>query len=207
MPDDWELCCGSAGTYNVEQPDTAAELGRRKAEHLRATGADVVAAGNIGCLTQIRLHLAELPVRHTIQILDRDTPELTCGDRYGRIATSRKSYSALRKKSGEGPSGYLPGKEERKLMASTSTSSVRTARLCVALLAALLIWALTASAASAQAPTTIDATDAPAPAWRPTDSHGPDRGRRSAGSSTRRALHALADVHERQLDGAGRRDA
>jgi len=70
VPDEWELCCGSAGTYNVEQPDTAAELGRRKAANLRATGADVVAAGNIGCLTQIRQCL-ELPVRHTIQILDR----------------------------------------------------------------------------------------------------------------------------------------
>jgi len=72
VPEDWELCCGSAGTYNVERPEMAAELGRRKAERLRATGADVIAAGNIGCLTQIRLHLGELPVRHTIQILDRD---------------------------------------------------------------------------------------------------------------------------------------
>ena len=70
VPDEWELCCGSAGTYNVEQPETAAELGRRKAANLRATGADVVAAGNIGCLTQIRRYL-DLPVRHTIQILDR----------------------------------------------------------------------------------------------------------------------------------------
>ena len=70
VPDEWELCCGSAGTYNVEQPETAAELGRRKAANLRATGADVVAAGNIGCLTQIRQYL-DLPVRHTIQILDR----------------------------------------------------------------------------------------------------------------------------------------
>jgi glycolate oxidase iron-sulfur subunit len=70
VPDEWELCCGSAGTYNVEQPETAAELGRRKADNLRATGADVVAAGNIGCLTQIRQHL-KLPVVHTVQILDR----------------------------------------------------------------------------------------------------------------------------------------
>ena len=70
VPDEWELCCGSAGTYNVERPETAAELGRRKAANLRATGADVVAAGNVGCLTQIRQHL-ELPVIHTIQILDR----------------------------------------------------------------------------------------------------------------------------------------
>jgi glycolate oxidase iron-sulfur subunit len=70
VPDEWELCCGSAGTYNVERPETAAELGRRKAANLRATGADVVAAGNIGCLTQLALYL-ELPVWHTVQVLDR----------------------------------------------------------------------------------------------------------------------------------------
>jgi glycolate oxidase iron-sulfur subunit len=69
VPDEWELCCGSAGTYNVERPETAAELGARKAANLRATGADVVAAGNIGCLTQIARYL-EVPVRHTVQILD-----------------------------------------------------------------------------------------------------------------------------------------
>jgi glycolate oxidase iron-sulfur subunit len=69
VPDEWELCCGSAGTYNVEQPETAEQLGRRKAANLRATGAEVVAAGNVGCLTQIRRYL-EVPVRHTVQILD-----------------------------------------------------------------------------------------------------------------------------------------
>ena len=75
VPDEWELCCGSAGTYNVEKPRTAAELGRRKAENLLATGAELVAAGNIGCLTQIQAHLRalgrELPVLHTVQVLDR----------------------------------------------------------------------------------------------------------------------------------------
>ena len=70
IPDEWELCCSSAGTYNLERSDAAAELGRRKAANLRATRADVVAAGNIGCLSQIRQHL-DLPVRHTVQILDR----------------------------------------------------------------------------------------------------------------------------------------
>jgi glycolate oxidase iron-sulfur subunit len=81
-PAEWEICCGSAGTYNLEKPATAAELGRRKARNLLATGADLVAAGNIGCLTQIRTHLAEegagraapgdgLEVVHTIQVLDR----------------------------------------------------------------------------------------------------------------------------------------
>ncbi len=74
-PDDWELCCGSAGTYNIEKPDVADELGRRKAEALLATGAEAVATGNIGCLTQIEAHLRalgrELPVVHTLQVLDR----------------------------------------------------------------------------------------------------------------------------------------
>lgn len=68
-----EICCGSAGTYNIEQPDTARELGRRKAESILASGASIVATGNIGCLTQISTHLAQLgrplPVRHTMQLL------------------------------------------------------------------------------------------------------------------------------------------
>ena len=72
---DADLCCGSAGTYNVENPDVACELGRRKAEALLATGASVVATGNIGCITQIEMHLRalarELPVVHTVQVLDR----------------------------------------------------------------------------------------------------------------------------------------
>ncbi len=74
-PAEWEICCGSAGTYNLEKPATAAELGRRKARNLLATEGDLVAAGNIGCLTQIRTHLAaegaELEVVHTMQVLDR----------------------------------------------------------------------------------------------------------------------------------------
>ncbi|MCB0114756.1 MAG: 4Fe-4S dicluster domain-containing protein, partial [Caldilineaceae bacterium] len=47
-----ELCCGSAGTYNIEQPEIARELGERKASAILSTGADVVATGNIGCMTQ-----------------------------------------------------------------------------------------------------------------------------------------------------------
>ncbi len=70
-----ELCCGSAGTYNVEQPTLASVIGERKANHIIATGADAVAAGNIGCMVQIRIHLARLdkpiPVLHTIEVLDR----------------------------------------------------------------------------------------------------------------------------------------
>jgi glycolate oxidase iron-sulfur subunit len=69
VPDEWELCCGSAGTYNVERPAIAETLGRRKAQNLAATGAELVAAGNIGCITQIGMY-ADLPVLHLVQVLD-----------------------------------------------------------------------------------------------------------------------------------------
>ena len=63
------LCCGSAGTYNLLQPDIADKLGQRKAQNLKATGADIVAAGNIGCMVQISAH-SGLPVVHTVELLD-----------------------------------------------------------------------------------------------------------------------------------------
>jgi len=70
---DAHLCCGSAGTYNLDQPETAASLGAQKARAVIATGAAVVASGNIGCLTQLRVHLEKLGapvrVRHTMQVL------------------------------------------------------------------------------------------------------------------------------------------
>jgi glycolate oxidase iron-sulfur subunit len=70
---DGHLCCGSAGTYNLDQPETAASLGAQKAKSVQATGAAVVASGNIGCLTQLRAHLEKsgspVKVRHTMQVL------------------------------------------------------------------------------------------------------------------------------------------
>jgi glycolate oxidase iron-sulfur subunit len=70
-----ELCCGSAGSYNLDQPQIAGKLGERKAQNILASGAGAVAAGNIGCLVQIRNHLAALgqplPVWHTLEVLDR----------------------------------------------------------------------------------------------------------------------------------------
>ena len=70
---DWQICCGSAGIYNLEEPELAARLGRRKAETLLEGEPDVIATGNIGCLTQIESHLRRLgsgvPVRHTMEIL------------------------------------------------------------------------------------------------------------------------------------------
>jgi glycolate oxidase iron-sulfur subunit len=69
QPRDSHLCCGSAGTYNILQPEIAGELGRRKARTLEDTRADVVAAGNIGCMVQIGQNSA-LPVVHTAELLD-----------------------------------------------------------------------------------------------------------------------------------------
>jgi glycolate oxidase iron-sulfur subunit len=70
---DAHLCCGSAGTYNLDQPEIAASLGEKKARSIIATGAEIVASGNIGCLTQLRFHLARLgspiEIRHTMQLL------------------------------------------------------------------------------------------------------------------------------------------
>jgi len=75
-PSDAGICCGSAGTYNVDQPDIARDLGQRKAAALRATGASIIVSGNIGCLTQIRTHLADrrCEILHTIELLDRALP-------------------------------------------------------------------------------------------------------------------------------------
>ena len=63
------LCCGSAGTYNILQPEIAGQLRARKVANIRRTAPDLVAAGNIGCITQIAAGL-DLPVVHTAELLD-----------------------------------------------------------------------------------------------------------------------------------------
>jgi glycolate oxidase iron-sulfur subunit len=69
-----EICCGSAGTYNMLQPEPARELGERKASAVLATGADVMVTANPGCWMQVATTLARmgtrLPVAHTVQVLD-----------------------------------------------------------------------------------------------------------------------------------------
>jgi glycolate oxidase iron-sulfur subunit len=78
---DGDLCCGSAGSYNLEQPEIASKLGSRKAKNILNTHADAVATGNIGCLVQLQNHLAKMnrqisseqidtPVMHTIELID-----------------------------------------------------------------------------------------------------------------------------------------
>lgn len=64
------LCCGSAGTYNILQPQIAGKLREAKAANIRKVAPDVVAAGNIGCLVHIAKGMPELPVVHTVELLD-----------------------------------------------------------------------------------------------------------------------------------------
>ncbi len=70
-----ELCCGAAGTYNLTEPEMSERLGRRKMDHIEATGASVVAAGNVGCILQIARKIKErkspIEVVHPVDLLDR----------------------------------------------------------------------------------------------------------------------------------------
>jgi len=72
---DPEICCGSAGLYNLEQPDVARTLGAQKAQAVIASGADAVVTGNVGCMVQIAAHCAgegrAIPALHTVELLDR----------------------------------------------------------------------------------------------------------------------------------------
>jgi glycolate oxidase iron-sulfur subunit len=68
-PREGHLCCGSAGTYNITQPEISAQLRDRKVKNIEATGAQIIATGNIGCITQIA-SAAKLPIVHTVELLD-----------------------------------------------------------------------------------------------------------------------------------------
>ena len=68
-PREGHLCCGSAGTYNMLQPALATRLRDRKVANLERTEADVIAAGNLGCMTQIAAG-TDIPIVHTVELLD-----------------------------------------------------------------------------------------------------------------------------------------
>jgi len=63
------FCCGSAGTYNLLEPEMAAGLGQRKADHIASTDPDIIATGNIGCMMQLRRY-CRIPIVHTVELLD-----------------------------------------------------------------------------------------------------------------------------------------
>ncbi len=68
-PAEAHLCCGSAGTYNLMQPEISGQLKTRKIAHLEATKPEIIASGNIGCMMQIGSGTG-VPVVHTIELLD-----------------------------------------------------------------------------------------------------------------------------------------
>ena len=68
VPDAY-ACCGSAGTYNILQPEMAQKLGQIKNKNIESTQANVIASGNLGCMLQLRQY-SELPVLHTVELLD-----------------------------------------------------------------------------------------------------------------------------------------
>ncbi|MCB2157589.1 MAG: glycolate oxidase iron-sulfur subunit, partial [Rhodobacteraceae bacterium] len=68
-PADPHLCCGSAGTYNLLQPEISGELKRRKVATIEAKTPDLIAAGNIGCMMQIGSG-TKIPVVHTVELID-----------------------------------------------------------------------------------------------------------------------------------------
>jgi glycolate oxidase iron-sulfur subunit len=80
------LCCGSAGTYNILQPDIAKRLRERKVGNIEKTTPDVIAAGNIGCITQIAAGTV-IPVVHTVELIDWATG--------GRVPPALQAKSAV----------------------------------------------------------------------------------------------------------------
>ena len=90
-PVEQAICCGSAGIYNVVEPEAATELGDRKAAHVAATGADVYASANPGCLVQVSTALRRagkpLPSVHPIELLDASIRDVAAGE---LIATARR---------------------------------------------------------------------------------------------------------------------
>jgi glycolate oxidase iron-sulfur subunit len=69
IPAESHLCCGSAGTYNILQPELAGKLGDRKAANLQRLDPNVIATGNVGCATQIGARTT-IPIVHVVELLD-----------------------------------------------------------------------------------------------------------------------------------------
>ncbi|MDG2469352.1 MAG: (Fe-S)-binding protein, partial [Pirellulaceae bacterium] len=70
-----EMCCGSAGTFNIDQPEIANQLGQSKAQAIADSGAEFLVTGNFGCIVQIQNHLQKLgspiKVMHLVEFLSR----------------------------------------------------------------------------------------------------------------------------------------
>ncbi|MDR3422019.1 MAG: glycolate oxidase subunit GlcF [Xanthobacteraceae bacterium] len=98
---DGHLCCGSAGTYNILQPDIARRLRERKVRTIEGLRPDVIAAGNIGCMTQI-VAGTKLPAVHTVELIDWAT-----GGPCPRALRAHRSRSTVRPSAAAGKTGGL----------------------------------------------------------------------------------------------------
>ena len=105
------FCCGSAGTYNLLEPEIARRLGERKAAHVAGTGAQLVAAANVGCVVQIGAH-SSLPVVHPVELLDwawgGPRPAALEGVVLDEVAAPVAAHTASGDASATGPAGAPP---------------------------------------------------------------------------------------------------
>ena len=90
-PADSHLCCGSAGTYNLMQPEISAQLKERKVRTIEAKSPDIISAGNIGCMMQIG-SATDTPIVHTVELLDWATG----GPRPGSLDRRKDDVPILR---------------------------------------------------------------------------------------------------------------
>ena len=97
---DSDLCCGSAGVYNLVEPEMAGELSRRKVDRIRETGARVVASGNPGCLMQIareaRAQGLDLDVLHPVELLGRALAATDAGEPRARGRSPPVDWSVMK---------------------------------------------------------------------------------------------------------------
>lgn len=102
------FCCGSAGTYNLLQPEIAGALGRRKAAHIASVDPDIIAAGNLGCLVQIA-RFAQAPVVHTAELLDWASGGPMPAALHGRPLRKRAPLAAQSAQAGDAATSRGPG--------------------------------------------------------------------------------------------------
>jgi glycolate oxidase iron-sulfur subunit len=110
------LCCGSAGTYNILQPQLAAQLRDRKVANIELLRPDVIAAGNIGCITQIAAGTS-IPVVHTVELIDWATG----GPAPGGLRSEFNAAPAVPADSGNVRGGSAAAASERLIEVERST--------------------------------------------------------------------------------------
>ncbi len=109
-PAEGHLCCGSAGTYNIMQPEISATLKARKVRNIEATKPDLIATGNIGCITQIASG-TDIPILHTVELLDwaYGGPKPGQHSRGEAVAARHAAGGGIGTRNLTGPEFFTPG--------------------------------------------------------------------------------------------------